>query len=238
MIPEKLYDGASRLLSEYIPVGDSASRSLLLVLALPFFDGVFATLLVTGAVETFSQMINVAFTIFSGAGALAVLYSESHSREHARNMVKSVVPALIIGAVAVAMVAPVFEQLFNINSLRIAAGLAVLAISGQLAGIEKADFLSVPAIMVTGLLISIRRPDSLYISLNYVMPALQTVLLASLILYIASFLESEKLNLDYVRKGGSLVLVLISASIMGVNLPSELGIMVLALSMAAGFQGR
>ena len=238
MIPDRITDGASGLLSVFMPLRDDSTCRLLFILCLPFVDGVFATLLVTGAVSTFSQVLNVALTIFSGAGALAVLFSESESRKHARKMVRSVVPPLVAGAVAVALVAPVFEQLFNLASLRMAAGLAVLGIAGQLAGIGIADRLSVPAVMLTGLVISFRSPSSLSFSLQYVYPAISTAVTAGGILYLASYLDPSRLDLSYVRKGGSAVLVVIAASVMGLNLPSEIGLGIFFASLAAGFQAR
>jgi hypothetical protein len=56
MVLDELTDGASRHFSAFNPLKEEGSRRLLFILCLPFLDGVFATLLVTGAVETFSQV--------------------------------------------------------------------------------------------------------------------------------------------------------------------------------------
>ncbi|MFB6077340.1 MAG: hypothetical protein ABEK12_04385, partial [Candidatus Nanohaloarchaea archaeon] len=56
---------------------DDGAQRLVLVLCLPLVDGVFATLLVTGALKTFADVVAVALTIFAGAGSLAVLYSHA-----------------------------------------------------------------------------------------------------------------------------------------------------------------
>jgi hypothetical protein len=153
-------------------------------------------------------------------------------------MVKSVAPALILGATAVALVAPVFEQLFNLQSLRLAAGLAVLVISGQIAGLDLAEKLSVPAVMITGFLLSLQGTGPVQLSLDYILPAVQTALVSLVILYLASLIDPERMNLDHVRRGGAVVLALISASLMGLNVPSELGLAILAFSMAAGVHSR
>lgn len=212
---------------------DDGAQRLVLVLCLPLVDGVFATLLVTGAVETFSDIINVALTIFTGAGALAVLYSSAESRLHARKIVNQSIPILIIGAVAVAIIAPVFESIFYIERLQYAAGLALLAIAAGIAGIDLADKFSVPAIILTGMVLSTKGLDGIYLSAEYIMPALLTSIVAALVLYAATLVDVERMNLAYVRSGGALVLVLISISQFGFVIPSELGLAILTGSVLA-----
>lgn len=226
MVLEQLKDGASRHL-----LADEGTRRLVFILCLPLVDGVFATLLVTGAVSTFSDIIAVALTIFTGAGALAVLYSCSGSREEARRMVLRASVPLLMGAVAVAMVAPVFEQLFYVERLQYAAGLALLVIAGHLADLEFADKLSVPAVILTGLVLSVKNPGVLVFSPEYIMPAVSTALIAIGGLYAAASLSQDRMSLIYVRRGGALVLLMISASLFGYELPSELGLAVFALSV-------
>lgn len=216
---------------------DDGAQRLVFVLCLPLVDGVFATLLVTGAVETFSQAVNVALTVFTGAGALAVLYSESESREHAKKMVVQASVVLVAGALAISLIAPVFEQVFYIERLRYAAGLALLVIAGHLADIELADKFSVPAILLTGAVLSAKNVSAVGFSLEYVAPALATSVAAVSALYLASYLP-RGLNLDYIRKAGALVLGLIAVSQFGVELPSGLGLAIFAGALAASFRSR
>lgn len=220
MVLEKLDDGAQRLL---------------LVLCLPLIDGVFATLLVTGAVSTFSDVISVGLTIFTGAGALAVLYSESESREEAFNMVNRTAPVLLLGALSVALIAPVFDEIFHITRLRYAAGLALLTISAKLADIDIADNFSVPAIILTGMVLSLKSPSGLAFSLEYVLPALLTAGTSVMGLYLASYVSRERLSLRYIRAGGAIVLVVISASLFGYNIPSNLGLALFMFSILLSY---
>lgn len=214
---------------------DDGAQRLLLVLCLPLIDGVFATLLVTGAVSTFSDVISVALTIFTGAGALAVLYSESESREEAFSMVNQVAPLLLLGALAVALVAPVFDELFHIARLRYAAGLALLTISAKLADIEMAEKFSVPAVIVTGMVLSVRSASGVSLSLEYVVPALLTSGTAVAGLYAASFVSRERLSLRYIRVGGAVVLTVISASLFGLDVPSHLSLAVFMFSVVLSY---
>lgn len=214
---------------------DSGAQRLLLVLALPLVDGVFATLLVTGAIQTFSQILTVALTIFTGAGALAILYSEAGNKEEAKNMVKTVAPYLLSGALLVALVAPVFEHIFYISRLRYAAAIAVAVIALKLADIDLAEKFTVPSIIVTGMALSLKQPSALGITLSYVFPAVLTASVAIAALYLATFLDPENLDLDIIRRAGSLVLILISLSLIGLQIPSNLSLAVLstAIVMAA-----
>ena len=215
---------------------DDGAQRLVLVLCLPLVDGVFATLLVTGAVQTFSDIVNIALTIFTGAGALAVLYSSAETGRHARKIVGQAVPILIMGAMAVALVAPIFETLFYIERLQYAAGLAILAIAASIADLSFADKFPVPAIILTGMVLSLKGFSGFYISTEYVVPALATTLLASAVLYSATLIDIERMNLAYVRRGGALVLTMIGASQFGLAIPSELGLAVLAGSVLASMR--
>lgn len=212
---------------------DDGAQRLVLVLCLPLVDGVFATLLVTGAVETFSDFVAVALTVFTGAGSLAVLYSYSETVDHAKRMVVQVAPLLLAGAVVVALVAPVFSQMFYVSRLRYAAGLALLVIAGRLAGIEVEDQFTVPAVLLTGFVLSLRNPGVLALNYSYVFPALATAGLALLALLLAAHFPQKKLSLRYIRKGGSLVLLTIALSLFGLEIPSEAGLAVLAVAIIA-----
>lgn len=225
MVLERLNSGAPRHLL------DDSSRKLAFILCLPLIDGVFATLLVTGAVNTFSQMINVAITIFTGAGALAVLYSEASDRREAVNMINRVVPVLVSGVVLVALIAPVFEQLFRTELLKYAAGLAIGSIALQLADVKIAERLPPTAVILTGLLLSYQGPANMVLTLEYVVPALSTALIAIAGLYLATGLKKYAMNLQYIRYGGSAVLAMIALSLFGLNVPQNVGPILFMLSI-------
>lgn len=225
MVLERLNPGAPRQLL------DDSSRKMAFILCLPLIDGVFATLLVTGAVNTFSQMLNIAITIFTGAGALAVLYSEASNRKEAVQMVNNVIPVLLAGVIAVALIAPIFEQLFRTELLKYAAGLAISSIALQLADIEIAERIPPTAVILTGLLLSYQGPVNLVLTLEYVLPALGTALIAITGLYLATGLKKYSMNLQYIRYGGSAVLGIIAMSLFGLNVPENIGPFVFMLSV-------
>lgn len=225
MVLERLNSGAPRQLL------DDSSRKLAFILCLPLIDGVFATLLVTGAVNTFSQMLNIAITIFTGAGALAVLYSEASNRKEAVQMVNNVIPVLLAGVIAVALIAPIFEQLFRTELLKYAAGLAISSIALQLADIEIAERIPPTAVILTGLVLSYQGPVNIVLTLEYVIPALSTALIAITGLYLATGLKKYGMNLQYIRYGGSAVLGIIAMSLFGLNVPENIGPFVFMVSV-------
>jgi hypothetical protein len=232
MVLDSIADGASRLLQAY----DEDTRRLTAILCLPLVDGVFATLLVSGTLETFSSMIAVSLTIFTGAGALAVLYSSTETISEARSMVLKAAPVLLIGALAVSLVAPVFEQIFHVERMRTVAGLVLLSIGLRFLDIEKAEVLSVPAILITGAALSLKNPAALSFSLTYVAPALVTALSSSAALYVAASIDHSALDLSVVRRGAGVVLLMLAVSQLGVQVPSNLGIAVFGLSVLASHE--
>ncbi|MFB6192974.1 MAG: DUF5794 domain-containing protein [Candidatus Nanohaloarchaea archaeon] len=215
---------------------DDGAQRLLFVLTLPLVDGVFATLLVTGAVQTFSDVVNISLTVFSGAGSLAVLYSYAENRYQAREMVSKVAPVLVVGALVVAIIAPVFGSIFYVSRLKYATGLALISIAASIAGLKAAERLPVPAIILTGLIVSVKSPSAISLSLKYVLPALVTALFAVIVLYAATLVEVDRMDLDYIRSGGALVLALIALTQFGLAIPSELGLAVLAFSIFASLR--
>jgi len=225
--------GALRLLPD-----DDGSRKLAFIMCLPLIDGVFATLLVTGAVNTFSQMINVAITVFAGAGAIAVLYSESNNRGEAVQMIHSVLPIVMSGALMVALLAPIFESVFQTDLLKYAGGLALVSIALQLSGIEIAEKFPPEAIVVTGMVLSFQGLGGLGLTLSYIVPALTTVIIAVTGLYAATLLKKYQMNLEYIRYGGSMVLALISLSLFGVKVPDPVGPVVFGTSILLSIKRR
>lgn len=232
MVLERLNDGAERQLLAL----DEDTKRLVTILCLPLVDGVFATLLVTGTINTFSDVVSVALTIFTGAGALAVLYSSAETKREAKRMVLQAAPLLMLGALAVSLVAPVFEQLFYVERLRYAAGLALLTIALHMFEVDLAEKMSIPAIILTGMVLSIKNPGAMAFSLEYVAPALLTSLTAVTALYAASFVSQERMTLSYIKRGGGIVLVLIAMSQFGYEMPSELGLAVFGLSVVVSLR--
>jgi len=116
------------------------------------------------------------------------------------------------------------------------AGLALLVISGKMLEIDLVDVLSVPAVILTGLVLSIKNPGAMSLTLQYIMPAVGTAVTATAFLYTASYLDRDLLDLRQIQRGGGLVLGIIALSMFGVEIPSNLGLAVFAVSLAYSYK--
>lgn len=228
MVLDQLNDGASRLLTD-LEI-DEGTQRLIFLLCLPLVDGVFATLLVTGAVNTFSNMLSISLTIFAGAGALAVLFTYSDNRRNAVEMVLKSAPFLLAGALAVSLIAPMFESIFYVERVQYAAGLALFVLAGKMANLGFFHNISAATVLAAGMVVSLQNPGSISMSLEYVLPALVTAVSAIAALLLASLLVNRDLSMVHMRRGAAMVLVLIGLSLFGMDIPSELVLSVLAIS--------
>ncbi len=231
MVLEKLEIGAPWQLLDF----DDDTRRLSYMLLLPLFDGVFATMLVSGYLKGLPSILNVAFTIFAGAGAITVVYSEAETASKARRMILKISPVIIAASMATAVLAPAFRSMLYLGRLEIVSGIAVGVIGLQIAGIEKMEKLSVPVLIGIGLLASIRPDPQIAFTLKYLVPSIATVTIALAGLYLASYL-GDRICVEYMQKGGALVLLIISASLLGMNIPPEAGLVVLAASLVASLR--
>lgn len=225
--------GTSRQLLELY---DEDTRRLITILCLPLIDGVFPTLLVSGALATFGDIMAVSLTVFAGAGALAVIYSSSENIREARRMVLKATPVLLIGSVTVSLVAPVFEQMFSVQMMQTVAGLALFSIALNMYGIDKASDFPVPAIVLTGLALAYRGPESVMFTPEYIQPALLTSLIALTALYIASSIDHSLLEINTIKTGGATVLSLIALSQIGVQIPENTPLLVFASSVLLSYR--
>jgi len=200
-------------------------------MCLPLVDGVFVTMLVGGSLQSLSDIFSIALTIFAGAGALAVLYSTTEDSREARLTVLKATPILALGALLVSLIAPVYSQLVNVQMMEQVAGLALLVIAGKMYGIDSFENISVPVIVVTGVILSFQSPSSLALTLLYVQDALLTAMTASAVLIGATFVDRDLIRLSAFRKGASAVLVSLALPMFGLNLPSNTAILMLLASL-------
>jgi len=233
MTLDSLTDGAQRHVHGYM---DSPTKSLITILCLPLVDGVFVTMLVSGSMQSLSSIFSIAITIFAGAGALAVLYSTTEDSKHARITVLKAAPILVLGAVIVSLIAPVYSQLVNVEIMKQVAGLALLAIAGKMYGVRRVESVSVPVIVVTGLVVSLQNPSSLSLTFSYVYEAFFTVLIALMILMAATLISRDLIRLSAFRKGASAVLVSLALPMLGIGLPQNTPILMLSASLAYSLQ--
>ncbi|WP_435097282.1 DUF5794 domain-containing protein [Halarchaeum sp. P4] len=144
-----------------------ATRLLATVMLLPLVDGIFAALVLSGALTQTTTVgslviptgvLQIGLLVFGGSATVAVVLVEMQGdrREKAQAVLLVGVP-LVLGAAAVAALAPTVESLLDTGVFERFAAFVVLAIAAKTASTRVGDYLPSPAVIVAlGLLASVR----------------------------------------------------------------------------------
>ena len=125
------------------------TRLLATVMALPLLDGIFAALVLAGAVSSLLGMVEVGLLIFGGSATLAVVLAEMKGsrKERARNIL--LVGVLVIPFAALqAAIAPTIESLLSMEIFKRFAALVILAIAAKTASATVGEYLPSPAVII------------------------------------------------------------------------------------------
>lgn len=230
---DSIAHGASGHLERFF---DQETRNLITVLCLPLVDGVFATLLVSGSLEKVSGVFSVALTIFAGAGALAMVFSMSGTRAEVRRRVLKACMVLLPGASLVAVLAPLYGSLVSLQIMRRVAALVLIVLAGKLVGIDLFKDLPIHVVLVTGVSAAFRLPQNLSLTFKYLAPALSAAFVASAILFLSTYIRGSLVRLSTLKKGAGAVLAVLSASLAGLPVGSNLAMYVLIISLACSLR--
>ena len=141
------------------------TRLLATVMALPLLDGIFAALVLAGAVSSILGMIEVGLLIFGGSATLAVVLAEMDGsrRDRARNVL--LVGALVVPLAAVqATIAPTIQSLLSMAIFERFAALVILAIAAKTASATVGEYLPRPSVIIGLGLVASFRPDGFEIA--------------------------------------------------------------------------
>ncbi len=134
------------------------TRLLATVMALPLIDGIFAALVLAGAVSTVLGMVEVGLLIFGGSATLAVVLAEMEGTraEQVKNVL--LVGALVVPVAALqAAIAPTIESVLAMPIFERFAALVILAIAAKTASASIGEYLPSPgAIIGLGMVASFR----------------------------------------------------------------------------------
>ncbi len=125
------------------------TRLLGTVMALPLLDGIFAALVLAGAVSSLLGMIEVGLLIFGGSATLAVVLAEMDGtrRDRVRNIL--LVGALVVPFAAIqAAIAPTIESLLSMEIFKRFAALVILAIAAKTASATVGEYLPRPSVII------------------------------------------------------------------------------------------
>ncbi|CCQ37428.1 uncharacterized protein Nmlp_3294 [Natronomonas moolapensis 8.8.11] len=136
------------------------TRLLATVMALPLLDGIFAALVLAGAVSSILGMVEVGLLIFGGSATLAVVLAEMEGkrRERVRNILA--VGALVIPLAAVqAAIAPTIESMLAMEVFERFAALVILAVAARTASATVGEYLPGPGVVIALGLVASFRPN-------------------------------------------------------------------------------
>jgi hypothetical protein len=204
------------------------TRLLATVMALPLVDGIFAALVLAGAVSTVLGMIEVGLLIFGGSATLAVVLAEMEGTraEQVKNVL--LVGALVIPVAALqAALAPTIESVLAMPIFERFAALVILAIAAKTASATIGEYLPGPGVIIGLGLVASFRPGGFEFSLvaepMYVVygtgAAAVGVGFALAVAVFAPWLRGN-VDIDRFRFGSAVALGVLPLTILGV-IPSE-----------------
>ncbi|WP_430505002.1 DUF5794 domain-containing protein [Haloparvum sp. PAK95] len=126
-----------------------ATRLLATVMALPLIDGIFAALVLAGALSTPVGILETGLLIFGGSATMAVILAEMEGTRRQQMASVLLIGALIIPVAAVqAAIAPTLASLLNLDIFQRFAGLVILAIAAKTASSKVGEILPSPGVII------------------------------------------------------------------------------------------
>lgn len=229
-------------LTLYQQVGDGA-KLLAIVMCLPLVDGLFPALVLAGALDSITGILEVGFLIFGGSATVAVIIAEmvGGPREQAK-IVLGVGAVLMAGAVLEAALAPTLAQLLDLATFERFAAVVILAVAAKTATASIGDYLPRPAVIVSLGLVASIDPSGASLTLQ-ISPELMLRALAAggtgVGFALAVALMGPRLrnavDLDRFRFGSAVALGVLPLSVFGVlpgNAPLALAVLAVTALLA------
>jgi hypothetical protein len=222
-------------------VGD-ATKLLAVVMCLPLVDGIFPALVLAGALDTATGIVEVGLLVFGGSATVAIILAEMDGtpRSQVRTVlaVGTVVMAL---AVVEAALAPTIAGVLDLVVFERFAAVVILAVAAKTASARIGEYLPRPAVVVgLGLVASVDPAGaSLVVDIS---PALMGRALAAAgvgvgfavaVAVVSPWLRNA-VDLDRFRFGSAVALAVLALSILPVEaVPSDAPIALAVLGVTA-----
>lgn len=212
--------------SRFSDIGTTPTRLLATVMLLPLIDGIFAALVVAGAIDTIIGAAQIGVLVFGGSATAAVILSDfkADMKQNLKS-VTYVTILLVLGAIITAILSPVITELINTQLFERFAAIVILSIAAKTASAYIGEKLPRPsAIILLGFVASItpKNPFELAISIDgtLISHAIIAALAGSFFAYSVVLLRShlvQHLNIERFRFGSAVALGLISVAILGLT---------------------
>ena len=223
-------------------VGD-ATRLLAIVMCLPLVDGLFPALVLAGALDSATGILEVGLLVFGGSAMVAVILAEMDQSPREQAQIVLAVGSVVIAlAVVEAALAPTLAGLLNLDIFQRFAGVVILAVAASTASARIGEYLPRPAIIVAlGLVASVdpagaslvvdARPELI---LRAAAAAGVGVAFALVVALVSPWLRNA-VDLDRFRFGSAVALGVLAFSIYGLvpaNAPLALAVLVVTAIFA------
>ena len=216
------------------------TRLLATVMALPLLDGIFAALVLTGAVSTVTGMLEVGLLIFGGSATLAVVLAEMKG-----GRAKQVKRVLLVGLLVIplaalqAAVAPTVESVLAMAIFERFAALVIVAVAAKTASASIGEYLPTPGVIIgLGLVASFRPAGFEFalvaepMSVAYGTGAAAVGVAFALAVAVSAPWLRGNVDVDRFRFGSAVALGVLPLTILGV-IPSEAPIALAVLGITA-----
>lgn len=218
----------------------SSTRLLVLVMALPLFDGVFVALVLGGALDTIAGIVQVGLLVFGGSAMVAVILAEMDESPREQAKIVLLVGVVLVTAAAIqAALAPTLATMLNIAIFERFAALVILSVAASTASSRVGEYLPGPGVVIALGLVASFSPANVALTVQ-TDPALIVRAMAAagvgvafaLALALTSPWLRNAVELDRFRFGSAVALGVLSLSILGI-LPSEAPVALLVLAVTA-----
>jgi len=218
----------------------NSTRLLAVVMCLPLVDGVFVAVVLGGALDTISGIVEVGLLIFGGSAMVAVILAEMDEtpREQAK-IVLGVGAVVVAGAAIQAALAPTLGSVLNVVIFERFAALIILAVAASTASARVDEYLPGPGLIIVFGLVASLSPANATLALE-TDPALIAravaaagvgVTFALAVALISPWLRNA-VELDRFRFGSAVALGVLALTVVGV-VPSQAPVALIVLGVTA-----
>jgi hypothetical protein len=221
-----------------------ATKLLATVMGLPLVDGILPALIIAGALQSPTDIIETGLLIFGGSATVAVILAEMDGTRREQVLSILLLAAILLPVAALeAMFAQTLESVLDFTIFKRFAGIVILAIAAKTASSKVGEYLPSPgAIIGLGLVASFDPTGAEVVltpSVSTVFPAVAAVGVGiSFALSVALLAPRLRgaVDIDLFRFGSSVALGILALSVLGVpGIPSDAPIALVTLGVTAVF---
>jgi hypothetical protein len=222
-------------------VGD-ATKLLAVVMCLPLVDGIFPALVLAGALDTVSGIVEVGLLVFGGSATVAIILAEMDGTPRSQVQTVFAVGVVVMTlAVVEAALAPTIAGVLNLVVFERFAAVVILAVAAKTASARVGEYLPRPAVIIGLGLVASLDPGGASLVVD-VDPVLMGKALAAagvgvgfaIAVAIVSPWLRNAVDLDRFRFGSAVALAVLALSILPIEaVPSNAPIALAVLGVTA-----